>query len=568
MKKNLFFVFLLGLCFVVSCGGGKKEENADADNETGDDDVVDSEVFTDDESDITPEKDDGNTAPENSDKDSYTGDSETHDSDTDNTEVTDNDTESWIDDNDTKTDSEEDDNEPEEHKDACEGENPCEDIEYSDGVCAAFGVAGEKYACGCTGGYFWNGEKCIVDPCKTDSCSGAANSTGKCVPRTETAFSCECAEGYFWNGSGCSDPCSPNLCAETAHSADTCTIVADLASYKCECNDDYYWWGTKGGCLAQEPVFGRICTGQSKCYGEMDNDVSELSSCPEAGEEFYGQDANFAREGFCILRNFEIKGTGSEKTVFDNNLKLEWQQTVSSEMYNWSEAMTYCENLEYAGYSDWRLPAPKELLSIVDDGRSFPTIDTDYFPSEDKPIDYMTASGYFWTSKKYADEDEDSDGEEFWYVRFWDGRLRRTNGVEKQFRARCVRGKSLPNANFVESKVGGDEIVTDTVTGLVWQKTSVSSKKWQEAVDYCNNLEYAGFKDWRLPNKNEFLSIINYDRVYPASDFPGLPTDYEEHFVTSTTFDDLSCRVWIMDLSEGEPYHFYKSDKHKVRCVR
>ena len=33
---------------------------------------------------------------------------------------------------------------------------------------------------------------------------------------------------------------------------------------------------------------------------------------------------------------------------------------------NWEEALRFCENMNFAGYSDWRLPDAKELQSIVD----------------------------------------------------------------------------------------------------------------------------------------------------------------------------------------------------------
>jgi hypothetical protein len=48
------------------------------------------------------------------------------------------------------------------------------------------------------------------------------------------------------------------------------------------------------------------------------------------------------------------------------------------------------------GVSDWRLPTRKELLSIVDNGRYKPAIDTSYFPN--------TPAAYYWSSSPYADQ--------------------------------------------------------------------------------------------------------------------------------------------------------------------
>ncbi len=33
---------------------------------------------------------------------------------------------------------------------------------------------------------------------------------------------------------------------------------------------------------------------------------------------------------------------------------------------NWEAVLTFAENWEFAGYSDWRLPDAKELQSLID----------------------------------------------------------------------------------------------------------------------------------------------------------------------------------------------------------
>jgi len=35
---------------------------------------------------------------------------------------------------------------------------------------------------------------------------------------------------------------------------------------------------------------------------------------------------------------------------------------------------------------------------------------------------------------------------------------------------------------------------------------------WQEALEWAENLEYAGHSDWRLPNAKELQSIVDYTR--------------------------------------------------------
>ncbi|MCP4414462.1 MAG: DUF1566 domain-containing protein, partial [Gammaproteobacteria bacterium] len=65
--------------------------------------------------------------------------------------------------------------------------------------------------------------------------------------------------------------------------------------------------------------------------------------------------------------NFSNNG---DSTITDNATGLMWMQNDSHSGLNWEDALSYAENLEYAGHSDWRLPDAKELQSIVDYTRS------------------------------------------------------------------------------------------------------------------------------------------------------------------------------------------------------
>ena len=299
-------------------------------------------------------------------------------------------------------------------------------------------------------------------------------------------------------------------------------------------------------------VFGNICTGQNKCY----NETAEIE-CPEEGEAFYGQDAQYAKAGKCIPQKFTVKGTGDEKIVFDENLKLEWQQKIPEGSFDWQSAANHCEK-EYAGSYGWRLPTPKELLSIVDNGRYDPAINTDLFPG--------TNDEWFWTSADFVSTDE-ADKDKKWFVRFDKGFLSHKAKTESEkMHVRCVRGTPLPDGQFETEKIGEDEIVKDSVTGLMWQKTYKDGvKKFADALSTCENLEYAGFSDWRLPNKNELASIANYGKYRPASDFPGMPN---WTFRTSTSDAKNAKSAWYVIFSESIVNPYAKTNSDSVRCVR
>jgi hypothetical protein len=105
----------------------------------------------------------------------------------------------------------------------------------------------------------------------------------------------------------------------------------------------------------------------------------------------------------------------SNSTISDNATGLMWMQFDSDSTMNWEDALTYAESMEFAGYSDWRLPDVKELQSIVDYSRSPGTtgsaaIDELFtctsFTNEAGQADY----GYYWSSTTHANWTSNSGG--------------------------------------------------------------------------------------------------------------------------------------------------------------
>lgn len=85
-------------------------------------------------------------------------------------------------------------------------------------------------------------------------------------------------------------------------------------------------------------------------------------------------------------QSFTDNGDG---TVTDNATGLVWQQDTPSYM-PWESALNYCEGLNLADHMDWRLPNNKELISIADETKYNPAIDTVFFPN--------TYSSHYWAS--------------------------------------------------------------------------------------------------------------------------------------------------------------------------
>lgn len=121
----------------------------------------------------------------------------------------------------------------------------------------------------------------------------------------------------------------------------------------------------------------------------------------------------------------------------------------------------------------------------------------------------------------------------------------------------------------------GDDTVTDTSTGLMWQKYPPAGKKtWEEAISYCDDLSLGGcdgysYSDWRLPNRSELQSLVDYTHYNPAIDtaFPD-PTVSYYYYWSSTTDVSVGGYAWYVDFSYGGVRVSSKSVSYYVRAVR
>lgn len=79
--------------------------------------------------------------------------------------------------------------------------------------------------------------------------------------------------------------------------------------------------------------------------------------------------------------------------VVDKTTGLMWSRVTNAERKTWSEAKRAAAALTLGGFRDWRLPTRRELLTLVDDTRSNPTIDMAKFECE---------SCWYWSSTPLA----------------------------------------------------------------------------------------------------------------------------------------------------------------------
>ncbi len=123
------------------------------------------------------------------------------------------------------------------------------------------------------------------------------------------------------------------------------------------------------------------------------------------------------------------------------------------------------------------------------------------------------------------------------------------------------------NTRFTVDSTGSN--VYDNLTGLMWTKNAdIKSTNGADAITYCNTLVYGGYSDWRLPNVNELLSLIDLSQRpavpdgHPFSDV--LPVPYWS--ITPDASD--SGKAWLVDFRYGRTASSVKTMGSPVLPVR
>jgi hypothetical protein len=299
---------------------------------------------------------------------------------------------------------------------------------------------------------------------------------------------------------------------------------ADVGGYRCRVMDDF---GSATSAVATLTVYTNsytqsyllIDTGQANCY-----DTNGLAITPPGpGEDYAGQDAQYDSAEMVYQDN----GNG---IISDLNTGLMWEQVpCETEGLSWDEAVEYCEDLELGGYTDWRMPSCKELFSISDFTSGWPYINTNYFTLAID--DEVSKDEQYWASDYYVGYTVEGQTNAAFGVNHVTGHIKAyAADVSGHFGnyVRAVRGDEYGINEFQDN---GDGTITDTATGLMWQQDDDGiGRDWPSALAYAEDLELAGYRDWRLPNIKELQSILDYTHSPTATDTnhlgPAIDTDF------------------------------------------
>ncbi len=340
-------------------------------------------------------------------------------------------------------------------------------------------------------------------------------------------------------------------------------------------------------------------TGQTTCY-----DSAGVIPCTGTG-----QDGDIRTGVAWPSPRFADSGDG---TITDHLTGLVWLKDANCfGAQKWATALNLANTL-HSGQcglndgsvpGDWHLPNANELGSLV------------YVGGEIKNDKWLENQGflnvaYSWSSTSFADEKDGAwdvdlgfyggDTIDEWKIdtgRLWPVRravLPPTVKLAQTGQTGCYdsRGAAIPCAGTGQDgdiRAGvawpsprftdnGNGTITDHLTGLVWLRNArcFGDQDWASALNLANTLhsgqcgltDGSAAGDWRLPNRNELMSLIHYgtadiDEWLMGQGFHNVST---EDYWSSTSFDRFS--AWVVELYNGYVDTMGKSAPSEVLPVR
>lgn len=121
------------------------------------------------------------------------------------------------------------------------------------------------------------------------------------------------------------------------------------------------------------------------------------------------------------------------------------------------------------------------------------------------------------------------------------------------------------------SRDDAKNVVTDSVYKLMWQDgKDIFEGAYDEAVKYCENLNFAAYSDWRLPSIDELISITDKTKFSPAinSAFKNIASGEFLCYQSSTKYINDSSSAWVVHFKNGYADWSGISDRLFARCVR
>jgi hypothetical protein len=316
----------------------------------------------------------------------------------------------------------------------------------------------------------------------------------------------------------------------------------------------------------------------------------------------------------------------TDGTVTDALTGLMWQKGENERM-DWYSALKVCKGMDLAGHSDWRLPNLKELNSILNlshengwwyykeffpaDGLKPPLLH--YFSSTPYEGIYVWVTNFcFGYDGYYASKNakllfravrnvNPPEKKAVAAISFPDSGQKRCYNDEGGIIAAPKKGsryygqdgsyvlnplsfsKLGEGARLLDDKADwkkGFRMVRDNNTGLVWEVKSPleqdvnfkgNAYTWDDAHAYIKELNkkgYGGFRDWRLPSREELRMIVDYNGQIPATDLKFFPDCLPAFYWSKDSNNKEPIFAWGVYFAYGCAICYLKDFYYPVRAVR
>ncbi len=248
--------------------------------------------------------------------------------------------------------------------------------------------------------------------------------------------------------------------------------------------------------------------------------------------------------------------------------KTSWSDALAAVTAVNNDAASSCG----AGHTDWRLPNVNELESLINAG-------AERGARWLKAQGFQGVGGAFWSSTGAAGD--------AWFANPGSGTIDLAGAgmslgvwpVRDLTRSPAPLGQTGQTVLAVSGDDGdlqagvpwpeprfedkGDGSVRDALTGLVWANNPGPAacgasrvRAWKKALAYVDCLNTHGFLgkgDWRLPNRRELRSLVNYGRADGAAWLAdqGFAEIKSGLYWTSSSVTALPAKAWAVNLKRG-----------------
>jgi hypothetical protein len=371
------------------------------------------------------------------------------------------------------------------------------------------------------------------------------------------------ANGGWWIG-------QQDLSIEALRNGVTALTDTGISSNQC------YEAGSDALISCQSPAAMAL---NSKQDGMVGRDVIH----PAVNDGWLGSNYNLMMSTLTVVTPLSTSTTATTdpRCIKDNVTGLTWQRDSSplAVARNQSNLVVYqvAEDLRrnananrLCGFTDWRLPTPVELHSLVSYGQTKPwlLIDPDWFGSSNSAYLFLAGTHYLHDGSSID-----------WTVDFFRGEIYAMEPfalAASPLALRLVRSPELPAWKSYQLSNDGSEVL-DLQSGLIWHRCS-AGQTWDGSTcvggltvfTHESALAYANTQTrWRLPNVKELRSLVEPSRRNPALDSLFFPETFSSPFWSSTPDAKSFANALTVDFNQGVVKSATRSIANaQVRLVR